>query len=48
MLQIVTHLLLYARNLVSRGGMDRRVTNIVFQPALSDSLPDRRGNLAQF
>lgn len=41
-LQIVSHLLLYARNLVSNGGMDRRVTNVIFQPALSDSLPDRR------
>lgn len=44
-LEIVSHLLLYARNLVSNGGMDRRITNVIFQPALSDSLPDRRDML---
>uniref|UniRef100_T1HVP0 Uncharacterized protein n=1 Tax=Rhodnius prolixus TaxID=13249 RepID=T1HVP0_RHOPR len=42
-LQIVSHLLLYVRNLICCEGKDRRASTVVFQPTLADiSLPDRR------
>lgn len=42
-IQIAANLVLYVRNLVTSCGVDRRVTNVVLQPVLLDSLiPDRR------
>ncbi|KAF6214486.1 hypothetical protein GE061_009229 [Apolygus lucorum] len=45
-LQIAAHLVLYARNVVSNGSADRRISTVVFQPALTDScISDRRDML---
>ncbi|XP_024081657.1 nuclear pore complex protein Nup205-like [Cimex lectularius] len=42
-LEIVSHLLIYARNIVSSGSMDRRISTVIFQPALIDNaMPDKR------